>query len=145
MVAAEEIPSSCFFFLTGALLLLLLSFAKAQDIRRLKPCNPIIIIIIIFCFLLYYFGFPNCKEGGWDSAYRLCQVCIFIFLSALGVPAICQEGKREVTSNQLVMLFFFFFFLYFGVLIQRELGEWNPACVIKVITNFFYCRGQKLF
>jgi hypothetical protein len=49
MVAAEEIPSSCFFFLTGALLVLL-SFAKAQDIRRPKPCNP---IIIIFCFLLY--------------------------------------------------------------------------------------------
>jgi hypothetical protein len=132
MAAAEEIPSSCFFSLQE-LLLLLLSFAKAQDIRRLKPCNP---IIIIFCFLLYYFGFPNCKEGRWDSAYRLCQMCIFIFLSALGVPAICQEGKREVTSNQLVMIFFFFFF-YFGVLIQREFGEWNSACVIKVITNFF--------
>jgi hypothetical protein len=111
MAAAEEIPSSCFFSLQELLLLLLLSFAKAQDIRKLKPCNPI--IIIIFCFLLYYCGFPNCKEGGWDSASRLCQICIFIFLSALGVPAICQEGKREVTSNQLVMIFF----LYFGVLI----------------------------
>jgi hypothetical protein len=64
-------------------------------------------------------------------------MCIFIFLSALGVPAICQEGKREVTRNQLVMIFFFFFFFYFGVLIQREFGEWNSACVIKVITNFF--------